>query len=121
MDLPSMVLRDEYDVIAMRQEVRQIARNLGLGLTQQAKITAAVSAVARALLGNYPTILLNAHIASQGDRQALEVAWTVQDSVVDPGQLRVVLNLNEVQLLVDDASIAHGAGGPHLTVRMWLV
>ena len=43
-------IRNEYDVVAMRQEVRQVARDLGLGLSQQAKIATAISTVARALI-----------------------------------------------------------------------
>ena len=40
--------------------------------------------MARALLGNYPTILLNAHIASQGARQALEDAHDLFARVAAP-------------------------------------
>ena len=57
-------LYSEYDVIAMRQAVRQLARELGLELSQQAKIATAINTIARAHRGQLE------HDAADADRQS---------------------------------------------------
>jgi len=47
--LQQIVVSTDYDVITMRQEIRLNARSFGMVLSQQARITAAVSAVARTM------------------------------------------------------------------------
>lgn len=46
----SILVRTESDIVALRVEVRQAARVLGLGSQQQAKMTAAASTAARAFI-----------------------------------------------------------------------
>lgn len=119
--LQRLVVNEEYDVIAMRQEIRQIARAVGLDLTQQAKITAAISAIARAILATDGSSVFTIHVDESGARPALQIACeparTGRNSVAD---LASMLHFDEARSLVDDASLANLDSGAILTLRMWL-
>src|SRR4051794_37878271 len=67
-------VQTEYDVVTLRQEVRQLARALGMGLCQQAKISTALSVIARALLLNSPSTLFTIGVASQGAQPVLQIS-----------------------------------------------
>jgi hypothetical protein len=113
---------NEHDVIAMRQEVRQVARTLGLGLVEQAKIATAISAVARAMLALCEGVLLTMRMGRQGDQCVLEIMcapmrWSGPRDLV---QLEDHLNLANARLLVDEANLSERGGEPALTLRMRL-
>jgi hypothetical protein len=115
-------IRNEYDVVAMRQEVRQVARDLGLGLSQQAKIATAISTVARALIAANCSAAMGIRTDELASRPALEITCQlVLDHLpADSAQLEKVLNFGEARALVDEASLSLSSGAALLSFRMWL-
>jgi hypothetical protein len=115
-------IRTEYDVVAMRQEVRQVARDLGLGLSQQAKIATAISTVARALIAADCSATMGMRMEEQAPRPALEIVCqlAVSQLSIDLAQLEQLLHFGEARALVDEASLALDGGGALLNLRMWL-
>jgi hypothetical protein len=112
----------EHDVITMRQEVRQMARLLGLGLVEQAKIATAISAVARVLLTLDCTTVFTMRATGQGEHSALEISCVPPfgSEPIDIGQLEQKLNLTSTRLLVDEASLSRDANDLVLILRMRL-
>ena len=126
MQLGSMIrpqhirMTTEYDVIAMRQEVRQIARTLGLGLAEQAKIATAMSTIARVLLDRNRSAMFTLQTINQEAQTALEIVCVLGLAPLDDVQLEQMWNLANVRLLVDEAMLSCDAGEAILRVRMRL-
>lgn len=108
----------EYDVTIMRQEVRRIARILGFGLAEQAKIATAISTIARVLIARYRNALFALYRTAQGTPAALEIACMLGPSPVEDDQLEQILNLADVRLLVDEATLSYDTGEAVLRIRM---
>jgi len=117
-----MPIRNDYDVVAMRQEVRQAARDLGLGLSQQAKIATAISTIARALLAaNVDTsICVRAGVALP--RPALELSCCLSARLLPKAlaDLERLLHFGEARALVDEAALTLDGHSALLSLRMWL-
>jgi hypothetical protein len=113
---------NEYDVVAMRQEVRQVARELGLGLSQQAKIATAISTVARALIAANCSASMGMRMDDLASRPTLEIACqlAVGRLSIDLAQLEQLIHFAEARALVDEALLALDSGGAVLSLRMWL-
>ena len=113
---------NDYDVVAMRQEVRQVARDLGLGLSQQAKIATAISTIARALIAANCSATMGMRMDEQAPRPALEIICqlVVSQLMIDLAQLEQLLHFSEARALVDEASLALEGSGAVLSLRMWL-
>jgi hypothetical protein len=120
--LRELEIRSEYDVVAMRQEVRQVARGLGLELTQQAKISTAISTIARSLIAaNYcATMRMRTDILAS--RPAIEITCQLSNDHVltNLGELTQLLHFGEAQALVDEATLSLDSGGVLCCLRMWL-
>ena len=111
----------EHDVIAMRQEVRQMARLLGLGLVEQAKIATAISGIARLLLGDSGGTVFTMRATGSGEQSALEISCTPSfDAWMDTAYVEERLNLGNTRLLVDEARLSREADELVLTIRMRL-
>jgi hypothetical protein len=110
----------DYDVTTMRQEVRQLARTLGLGLAQQAKITTALSTIARVMLARYRSALFILEPTAQGVPAALEIACMLGSAPADGTQLEQVLPLADVRMLVDETTLSYDTGQAVLRLRMHL-
>jgi hypothetical protein len=110
----------EYDVITMRQEVRQIARALGLGLAEQAKIATAMSTIARVLIDRNRSAMFTLQTINQEAQAALEIVCVLGVAPLDDTQLEQMWNLANVRLLVDEAMLLRDAGEAVLRVRMRL-
>lgn len=110
----------EYDVTIMRQEVRRIARVLGFGLAEQAKLATAISTIARVLIARYRNALFALHRTAQGTPAALEIACRLGPAPAESNQLEQILNLADVRLLVDEATLLYDAGEVILRIRMHL-
>lgn len=113
---------DEYDVIAMRQEVRQMARQIRVDLAQQARITAAISGVARELIVQRLSVLFTVLVRQCGGQPALEVRCDPQ--IDSPHAARIDFehnrNVNDARRLVDEAEFSSSDGRPQLTLRIWI-
>jgi hypothetical protein len=115
-------IRNEYDVVAMRQEVRQVARDLGMGLSQQAKIATAISTVARALIAANCSATMGMRTNDLASQPALEIVCQLALSQLptDQAQLEELLHFSEARALVDEATLTFDGAGALLSLRMWL-
>jgi hypothetical protein len=115
-------IKNDHDVVAMRQEVRRVARDLGLGLSQQAKIATAISTIARALLAADCNTTMQMQTADQPPHPALEISCTlpVAQTPEDLSQLAELLHFGEARALVDEAALSLDGRGALLNLRMWL-
>jgi hypothetical protein len=115
-------VQSEYDVIVMRQEVRQVARGLGLELSQQAKIATAMSTVARALVASNYSTTMHMRADYQEPRPALEISYqlSTEQAPETLAQLEQTLYFRQARALVDDAWLALADDGALLILRMWI-
>jgi hypothetical protein len=110
----------EFHVVAMRQEVRQIARSLGLGLAEQAKIATAISTIARVLLTHHQGAVFTLRTIAQDTQAVLEIACVLGQDSLDGAQPADLLNLPNIRLLVDEAVLSCEKGMTILRLRMRL-
>lgn len=117
----SLTVDNDYDVVTMRQDVRQQARALGLNLIQQAKLASAISAVARALLSIQQTTTFTMQ-TTHVPRPAYEIACVapLEYLATEPVELEQTLHMDEARLLVDEACLVLDQKNLRLTLRMWL-
>jgi anti-sigma regulatory factor (Ser/Thr protein kinase) len=117
-----IAVRSELDIVALRHTVRQFARAIGLDLPRQAKVTVAISAVARAFITDYNNVMFTVQIEKQLTRQALEIVCVSPNTrfVRDEEHLESQLQIHDVRMLVDDFTIALRENDVRLTMRMWL-
>jgi hypothetical protein len=115
-----MRVTTEYEVTTMRQEVRRIARGLGLGLAEQAKIATAISTIARMLIARHRSARFTLHTSAQGTPAALEIACLLGPVPVENYQLEEIFNLADVRLLVDEVTLSCDTGEAVLHLRMHL-
>ena len=113
---------NDRDVVTMRQEVRQCARELGLGLVQQAKIATAISEISRALLAWNNNIVFTMQTDHKGRHPALAISCVppMQHLPADITQLGQLPHFSAACSLVDEASLTTTEQGGMLTLRMWL-
>jgi hypothetical protein len=117
-----IVVAIDYDVVVLRQHIRQRARALGLGLLQQTKCATAATTIARGLLtrryGSTFVTLQTEHLA----RPILQITCTVplSPTLKDTAQLESMLRLDEVCRFVDDLDLALDEMTACVTLRIWL-
>lgn len=116
-----MQVASDHDMIVLRQAVRQAARAAGLGAAQQARFTAAISEVARAMLSDAGESVFTIRTSEPPARRALEVICSVTGRhKVDAGSLYVSPNVTGARALVDDAQLDPQEPCPQLMLRMWI-
>ncbi len=115
-------MENALDVVTMRQEVRQLARDLGLGLIPQAKISTAVSTIARALITAQGSTTLSLQADERAARPALNITWPLSSNGTPEhlAHLEQVIQFDSTRSLVDEASLISDSHGALLTLRMWL-
>jgi hypothetical protein len=115
-------IKTDYDVVIMRQQVRHLARDLGLALSQQAKIATAISTVARALvvMNCSTTIWMRTEDISSRPALVLTCSLPVKQIPNDLTQLEHQLQLGAARALVDGATIRFDGNGALLSLHMWL-
>jgi len=119
--LQQIVVSSDYDVITMRQEIRLNARSFGMVLSQQARITAAVSAVARTMLATNSRVIFTIQQVAHDLGLAMEVACAAPLAhTLCAARLESIYNDSEIRTLVDDANLATKDDMLWLTFRMWL-
>ncbi len=117
-----MIVKNDHDVISLRQAVRQMARAVGLGLPEQARITAAISEIARLLLSHESKTQFTIRIVKDVAHPALEVLCTspyIPRETSSDGS-RGSTFCAEARSLVDENSLFTGDQGLLLTLRMWI-
>jgi hypothetical protein len=114
-------IANDYDVIVMRQEVRQLARELGLGLARQAKLAAAISMVARMLLATNQGTTIRMWTSDPLASPALEIVCLLLSQVSDDlTQIESTLRFDELRALVDTVTISIEANETLLNLRIQL-
>ena len=112
----------DYNIITMRQDVRQVARELGLGLSQQAKIATAISTITRALITLPGSTIVQLCV----DRGAPSPAFVIScrssstDQHDDLAHLEQSIRFDETRVLVDEATLSADENGILISLRMWL-
>jgi hypothetical protein len=109
------LITNDYDVILMRQEVRHLARELGLGLAQQAKLAAAISMVARMLLAVNQSTTMRMWTSDPMARPALEIACSLTSQPPDN-----LAQLDELRTLVDMMTVSFEADETLINLRIQL-
>jgi len=117
-----VAIKTVFDVVVMRQHVRHLARDLGLTLSQQAKIATAISTVARALVAVDGSTTVQLWVDDAPPHPALAITCRFQSShqFDDLAYLEQVLRFDDVRMLVDEAALSPDAQGGLLSLRMWL-
>ncbi|MBN1483236.1 MAG: hypothetical protein JXA37_00815 [Chloroflexia bacterium] len=111
-------LLDNYDVVVARQTAREMARDLGFGLTDQARIATAVSEVARQALRGQGLIIFSYVI--KGLERGLECtcegcAWDKQGGAA----LAERGILGGIERLMDDFEATVGPEKDIVVMRKW--
>lgn len=114
-----LIVNNEEGVIILRQEVRQLARKLGIGLPQQAKITTAISEVIRKLLGAQQAINITISVAKQQRCPALQILCYVADeqkTSVVANHMQEIAESPSIRVLVDEVALSDRANSIMLLV-----
>ncbi|HYF66455.1 MAG TPA: hypothetical protein VD886_26740 [Herpetosiphonaceae bacterium] len=121
-DQQHYTVNTEYDVVVLRHALRQLGRTLGLSLVQQARITAAISDIARDVLQRQWSIVFTLIAGQIGLRRALDVVCQKPAHYSRPSdhEFETQLGLVSARQLLDDASFSTATGHAVLTLRMWI-
>lgn len=116
-----ITVQSDFDVVNLRHTVRQIARAVGMDLTRQAKVTVAISAMARAFIGDKGDLLFTVRVI-QSEQKMLEISCVSSEThqARSPEHLERQLNLQEIRLLVDEFIVRVSDISAQLTIRMAL-
>jgi hypothetical protein len=117
-----IAVRSELDIVTLRHTVRQFARTIGLDLPRQAKVTVAISAVARAFIGGQGDVMFTVQVSRIPPHPALEISCISSNTnrAYNSEQLEEQLNIHEVRLLVDEFEVSLRNQEAALRMRMWL-
>jgi hypothetical protein len=112
----------DYDVVVLRHALRQLARANGLSLVQQARITAAISDIAREVLHRHWCLIFKLTIGSVGMRHSLDVLCQRPSQHSQPldAEFETKLSLSSARQLLDEASFSRATGQCVLTLRTWI-
>lgn len=115
--LPTINIYDEFGVIAVRQEARTITHQARFDLGQQAKTTAAISGLVRALLDCRMTAKVQMRLTQQ---HHLEVLCWVDHSgrAVTDIQLWQILSQAKIAPLTDLLEVVHEMGRPYVRLTI---
>lgn len=121
-EVHTYTVEKELDVVVLRQALREVARGLALSLGQQARITAAISEVARNLLTHHWPMIFAITVHTVGARRALDVVCQRPPSQAHPSavEFEAQMCLESALRLLDEASFIHAAGSLALTLRIWI-
>jgi len=113
-------VRNESDVISARMQTRQMAKDAGLSIMDQARISLAVSSVAHLLrMGDtYPGKIVLNRLAGE-HRNGIQVIWKM-NADCDLSTILQDLKNSSLYMMVHelDTQISHETG-VHITAMMW--
>lgn len=115
-----VIIENEVDVINARQQTRQVAKDAGLQIMDQARISLAVSSMAHVVkLGEAHTgkIMIN-RIMEEG-RMGVQVIWMITPDAISEDMIRS-LDDTDITMMVDDMDIQNTAvDGLYITAVKW--
>jgi serine/threonine-protein kinase RsbT len=118
-EIEKIEILNEFDVIAARMRVRDVARDMGFGIVDQARISVAASSLAHVLELNsrHPGMLTIEHVNHKGPSGIRVVCTRAGASEADLSQQEIV----ELGWLVDDLTIeCLLSDGIRATAIQWL-
>lgn len=113
-------LRSTFDVVQVRQCARELARELGFGLTDQTRFATAVSEIARRTLDGDSDGSVRFAVLSRGLRRGLECTCLGSSQRRVPPGLANGGILGGVERLVDDFEFESSDGEEVVVMRKWL-
>lgn len=100
----TVTIRNSFDIIVARMQVRQQARALGLSIQEQACIALATSSLAQALkLGDSKEGHIEIHRSDAEEKASLRVVCTVINDNADKETMATAFT--DVRWMVDDLTI----------------
>jgi hypothetical protein len=116
--LEHLTVASDTDLILLRQSLRRNARQYGLSSTQQARITAAISEVMRALVGAYSIGDVTIRFDDEpGERPALAVICSTPNAAYAKIQDQPLVI--EACGLADQLDLTADAAEQQVIMRMW--
>jgi serine/threonine-protein kinase RsbT len=113
-------IRNSYDIVQARQHAREIARELGFGLTDQTRIATAVSEVSRHVLSSKNSGDITLARVRKGNKQGVECTCCGGkdlEKVVTPGEGRP---LGGIERLMDEFELkSQKEEGVIIIMRKW--
>jgi serine/threonine-protein kinase RsbT len=114
-------LLNTFDVVQARQCAREMARDLGFGLTDQTRIATAVSEVARRALDGRSRSSVRFAVVNSGPRRGLECICLGGEELRVPSAPGSGNIMGGVERLVDDFAVESGDGVEvAIVIRKWL-
>lgn len=112
---------NQFDVVQVRQWARQMAREMGFGLTDQTRIATAVSEMARQVLGGQRSGQVLFSTVRAGTRWGMECTCLGDESLMTVTDRPRGQILGGVERLVDEFEVDPGDGVEVAVVmRKWL-
>ena len=112
----TIAIRKDFDVIVARSRVRDLARSIGLGTTDQARISLAASSAARALgLGDSCQGEIVIEAMNGRERACVRVTcrtYSVQEGVTAG-------TFSEAKFMADEITVQEGSNGTQVTLVKW--
>ncbi|WP_028458643.1 hypothetical protein [Chloroflexus sp. Y-396-1] len=115
----TITVSNEADLILLRQMLRQSSRTLGFSPAQQARVTAAISEILRALIHQFCTSDINIHCDDSGRTHALVIECDTERE-----SYHRATNLPSVKAachLIDEVKVEPSPFGYHIQFRIGIV
>ncbi len=118
MSTQTFVVREDFDVIVSRSAVRDLARSIGMGTADQARISLATSSAARALgIGRTHQGQITIEDVQHEGQLGIRVVCKVEDLDESPAEEK----LADARAMADELAIHElSAGQIEVTLIKWL-
>lgn len=114
---PFIVLND-FDVVIIRQEVRQRARQLGMDLRTQARLTAVISSVAREFLAIGCALHVTLARSGAPHGEGIDMVCAAAAGHTGPTAVHLERILGDVRALVNEVIVGGEPGTPVVILRV---
>lgn len=98
-----LTIRNEFDIVTARQMCRAYARSIGLGMTEQAKLTAIISALSSTLSSASQGITIT--LAITRDQSGAWLSVRCETPSQQTSELYTLLELGVLRKLVETTSV----------------
>ena len=109
---------NEFDVVVIRQEVRQRARQLGMDLRKQARLTAVISSIAREFLAIACGLVVTLSRADDTNGPALDLLCAIPPGHSCPTPAEMTRIIGQASMLVDEVMVGGEPRYPLLMLRV---
>ncbi|MCS6888580.1 hypothetical protein [Chloroflexus sp.] len=111
-----ITVSSDADLILLRQMLRQCARAMAMAPSQQARITAAVSEVVRALIHQFSSSTVTIHCDDSDARHALVIECDTEAEAYQRVARQAAVQT--AYSLVDEVKVQHSPIGCHLAMKI---